>query len=106
MNAPQTLVAPPEEGAGIGAPFTLPAARASELRRAVETVLDPFGIVAPIVHAQFAWWAHPLERAELAMRYAADVLALAIHSAAKLAGQDVPDAVRPQPDDLRFGDAA
>lgn len=106
MNAPQTLVAPPEEGAGIGAPFTLPASRAIELRRAVETVLDPFGIVAPIVHAQFAWWAHPLERAELAMRYAADVLALAIHSAAKLAGQDVPDAVRPQPDDLRFGDPA
>jgi polyhydroxyalkanoate synthase len=106
MNAPETLVAPAEEGAGIGAPFTLPASRARELRRAVETVLDPFGIVAPIVHAQFAWWAHPLERSELAMRYAADVLALAIHSAAKLAGQDVADAVRPQPDDMRFSDPA
>lgn len=106
MNAPQTLIPPPPEGAGIGAPFTLPADRAKDLRRAVETVFDPFGIVAPLLHAQFAWWAHPLELNELATRYAADLLALVIHSAQKLAGQDVADAVQPQADDTRFGDPA
>jgi polyhydroxyalkanoate synthase len=97
MNAPQ-------EGAGIGAHLTLPADRMKDLRRSVETVFDPFGIVAPIVHAQFAWWAHPLELSEMATRYAADLTALGLHAAARLAGQDVPDAVRPQGDDLRFTD--
>ncbi len=106
MNAPQTVADPPQEGVGIGARFTLPADRAKDLRRAFETVFDPFGIVAPIVHAQFAWWAHPLELGELASRYAADLLALGIQSAAKLAGREVADAVQPQPDDTRFGDPA
>jgi polyhydroxyalkanoate synthase len=106
MNAPQTVVDPPQEGVGIGARFTLPADRAKDLRRAFETVFDPFGIVAPIVHAQFAWWAHPLELGELASRYAADLLALGIQSAAKLAGREVADAVQPQPDDTRFSDPA
>jgi polyhydroxyalkanoate synthase subunit PhaC len=106
MNAPQTIASPPQEGEGIGAYLTLPAERAKDLRRAVETAFDPLGIFAPIVHAQFAWWAHPLELTELASRYAADVLALGIHGAAKLAGQEVPDAVQPQPDDTRFTDPA
>ena len=106
MNAPQTVVAPVEEGTGIGAYFTVPASRARRLRRSVEAALDPFGIVAPIVHAQFAWWAHPLELSELALRYGADVLALQIHSAAKLAGREIADAVQPQPDDTRFADPA
>ncbi len=96
MNAP--------EGMGIGERFAAPADLARELRRAVETALDPFGIVAPIVHAQIAWWAHPLELRELATRYSADVLALALHSAAKLAGREVGDAVQPQADDTRFAD--
>jgi polyhydroxyalkanoate synthase len=106
MNAPQTVLAPAPEGAGIGAHLALPADRMKELRRAVETVLDPFGIVAPIVHAQFAWWAHPLELSEMATRYAADLAELAVHAAARLAGHDVPDVVQPQPDDVRFADAA
>ena len=106
MNAPPTVIAPAEEGSGIGAYFTLPASRARRLRRSVEAALDPFGIVAPIVHAQFAWWAHPLELSELALRYGADLLALQIHSAAKLAGREIADAVQPQPDDTRFADPA
>ncbi|HET7197623.1 MAG TPA: hypothetical protein VFI86_03090, partial [Burkholderiales bacterium] len=106
MNAPQTLVPALQEGAGIGAHFALPADRVRELRRAVETVLDPFGIVAPILHAQFAWWAHPLELSEAAMRYAADLAELGVHAAARLAGQQVPDVVQPQPDDTRFADPA
>ena len=104
MNAPQTVIAPASEGAGIGAHLALPADRMKDLRRAVETVLDPFGMVAPIVHAQFAWWAHPLELSEMATRYGADLAELALHAAARLAGRDVPDVVRPQPDDTRFVD--
>jgi polyhydroxyalkanoate synthase len=103
MDAATPVVAPPE-GVGIGARFTAPAARAKELRRALETVFDPFGVLAPIVHAQFAWWAHPLELRELAIRYGADVLALAMQAAARLAGREVADVVRPQPDDARFID--
>ena len=106
MNAPQTVIAPSQEGAGIGAHLALPVDRMKELRRAVETVLDPFGIVAPIVHAQFAWWAHPLELSEAAARYAADLAELAVHAAARIVGQDVPDVVQPQPDDTRFVDPA
>lgn len=106
MNAPPTVVSRREEGVGIGAHFAGPADRAKELRRAVEAALDPFGIVAPIVHAQFAWWAHPLELAELATRYAADLLALQMHTAARLAGSDAADVVQPQPDDTRFADPA
>ncbi|HEX4928424.1 MAG TPA: alpha/beta fold hydrolase [Burkholderiales bacterium] len=102
--AAPTLVAP-AEGVGIGTQFALPVERARELRRAVETVLDPFGVVAPIVHAQFAWWAHPLELGELATRYTADLVALAMQVAAKLAGREVADVVQPQPDDARFRDA-
>lgn len=97
---------PPQEGLGIGAQFTLPAGRIKEMRRAIETVFDPFGMAAPIMHAQFAWWSHPLELSELWSRHAADTLALQLNSASRLAGRDTADAVRPQPDDTRFADPA
>jgi polyhydroxyalkanoate synthase len=94
------------EGAGIGAYLALPADRARDLRRTLEGLLDPLGIFAPIAHAQFAWWAHPLELSELWLRNAADLGALQLHSAARLAGGSAPDVVRPQPDDTRFADPA
>jgi len=106
MNAPQQPAALTPEGAGIGAYLALPGDRAKDLRRAIEGLVDPFGIVAPILHAQFAWWSHPLEFSELWMRAAADLAALQIHSAARLAGRELPDVVRPQPDDSRFADPA
>ena len=104
MNAPLRPVDTPEEGAGIGAPLALAVERAKSLRQSVETAVDPLGMFAPIVHAQLAWLAHPLELSERWMRNAADVAALQMHSAAKLAGRELPDAVRPQPDDQRFAD--
>jgi polyhydroxyalkanoate synthase len=106
MNAPQIPAPVAAEGAGIGARFALPATQASALRQTIESAYDPFGIVAPIVHAQFAWCAHPLEFSELCTRAAADLFALQVHSAARLAGKDAPDVVRPQPDDTRFADPA
>ena len=90
----------------MGASLALPGDRAKDLRRAIEGLVDPFGIVAPILHAQFAWWSHPLEFSELWMRAAADLAALQIHSPARLAGRELPDVVRPQPDDSRFADPA
>ena len=88
----------------IGAHLAEPVERARELRRTVEGVLDPFGIWAPLAHAQFAWWLHPLELAELWVRSAADAAALQAHGAARLAGRELPDLVPPQPDDARFSD--
>jgi len=94
-----------QEGAGIGDQFLVSAERMKEARRTIESLLDPFGIVSPMVHAQFAWWLHPQELAEMAMRFAGDLAALQVHSLAKLAGRgDAPDIVQPQPDDLRFSD--
>ena len=94
------------EGVGIGARFASPAEGMRDMRRAMETVFDPFGMASPIMHAQFAWWSHPLELSELWTRYAADTLALEINSAARVAGRNTPDAVKPQPDDTRFSDPA
>jgi polyhydroxyalkanoate synthase subunit PhaC len=88
----------------IGAHLVEPVERARDLRRTVEGLLDPFGIWAPLVHAQYAWWSHPMELAELLVRGAADAAALQAHSAARLAGRELPDLVPPQPDDVRFAD--
>ncbi len=92
------------EGAGSGAAFALFAERLKDARQGIEALVDPFGIVSPFVQAHVAWGLHPMEFAELAMRYAADLGALQLNVGAKLAGREVPDAVRPQPDDQRFSD--
>ena len=93
-----------EEGAGIGARLSLPAERLKALRHDIEGLADPFGIVAPLAHAQFAWALHPLELWELSSRFAADLLALQMHTAAKLLRREVADAVEPQANDTRFSD--
>jgi polyhydroxyalkanoate synthase len=100
----QTIPFRPLEGAGIGAAFDVSAQRLKEMRRSAESLVDPLGMVAPIVHAQHAWWLHPLEFWELATRFGADLLTLQLHTAAKLAGRELPDVVEPQPDDGRFAD--
>ncbi len=92
------------EGADIGAALWHPAERLKEMRRGVESLVDPFGMVAPIAHAHFAWWLHPLELAELATRYGGDLAALQLHLMTKLFGTETPDAVQPQPGDERFAD--
>jgi len=72
----------------------------------IQDLLDPFGIVAPIVHAQCAWWSHPAEFADRWMRTLAELYALELHSAQRLAGQKLPDLVTTQADDTRFSDPA
>jgi polyhydroxyalkanoate synthase len=76
------------------------------MRQNAESLLDPFGIFAPISHAYFAWLLHPLELTEAAARVAAELASLELHTVARLAGQDAPDVVVPQPDDKRFADPA
>ena len=71
-----------------------------------QELLDPFGIVAPIVHAQLAWWSHPNEYAELWLRTLAELYALELHSAQRLAGEKLPDLIPTQADDTRFSDPA
>ncbi len=71
-----------------------------------ESMLDPLGIVAPMTHAWFAWLLHPLELAEASASAASELMSLQLHTVAKLAGQDAPDVVVPQPDDQRFADPA
>ncbi len=104
MNAPAVPAPLAQEGAGIGAYLALPADRAKEFARSIERVLDPFGIVAPMVHAQYAWLAHPQELADLFIRTSADMIALQMHTVAKAANRELDDIVRPQPDDTRFAD--
>jgi polyhydroxyalkanoate synthase len=62
------------------------------------------GVVAPILHAQFAWWTHPAELSALAARTAAELGALQLHAVERMMGQKVPDLVGAQPDDARFAD--
>ncbi len=74
------------------------------MHRGMESMFDPFGIIAPLAHAQLAWWMHPQELGENAMKVAADFAQLQLHTLARLAGRQVPDFVVPQPDDQRFAD--
>ncbi len=88
----------------LGTLFTISAGRLKALRENVESLFDPLGIVAPLMHAQFAWMVHPQEFAERWLRNAGDLIALQLHTAAKLAGHKTGDLVEPQPDDRRFAD--
>jgi polyhydroxyalkanoate synthase len=71
---------------------------------ASEALFDPFGMLAPISHAHLVWMLHPIELFDLIGRNAADLMALQLHSAVRLAGKPGPDLVVPQADDTRFAD--
>ena len=62
----------------------------------VESMLDPIGIVGPLMHAQLAWWMHPQELGENLLRLSTELASLQLHTFARLAGRDVPDVVVPQ----------
>jgi polyhydroxyalkanoate synthase len=94
----------PQSAQQLGTLFAMSAERVKALRENAEALVDPLGIVAPIVHAQFAWMVHPQEVAERWFRHAGDLLALQLHTVAKLAGYQTGDLIEPQPDDKRFAD--
>ncbi|WP_231912961.1 PHA/PHB synthase family protein [Sterolibacterium denitrificans] len=71
---------------------------------AVESRIDPIGMMAPLVHAQMAWWLHPQELAESLSRFSTDVLTLQWHTWQRALGMQAEDVVRPHADDQRFSD--
>ncbi len=75
-----------------------------KLHENAESLFDPFGLFAPMMHAQFAWMLHPVELSELWSHFSVDLMALQLHTVAKLAGRPHPDLVQPQADDTRFAD--
>lgn len=94
----------PDSAEAVAQAITVSAQRLRALRENADAVLDPLGMLAPLVHAQSAWMLHPQESAELWTRFAGDLLALQLHTAAKLLGRQSADLVRPHGDDLRFSD--
>ncbi len=104
MDTPHITPTGGTEGADIGAAFSLPVERLKEFQKSLETQVDPFGMVAPLAHANSAWWLHPVELAELWTRSATDLAVLQLHSMARLAGHNGSDVVHPQSGDQRFDD--
>ena len=73
---------------------------------AVEHRIDPIGMMAPLLHAQMAWWLHPQELAESVSHFSTDLLSLQWHSWQRLLGVQAEDIVQPHADDQRFSDPA
>ncbi|HVB47318.1 MAG TPA: alpha/beta fold hydrolase [Burkholderiales bacterium] len=94
----------PESAEAVGHALTQSAHRLRALRENADAVLDPLGMLAPIVHAHTAWMLHPQELAELWSRFAGELLALQLHTASKLLGRNTADLVQQHGDDLRFTD--
>ncbi len=75
-----------------------------EYHRLLEGSWDPLGMMAPIIHAQLAWVAHPQELVERSVRLSSDLWRLQWHTLARVMGQVSEDPVKPNPDDNRFAD--
>ena len=70
----------------------------------VESRIDPVGMFTPIVHAQLAWWLHPVEMSEALSHFANDALTLSWHSWQRALGVALEPVVKPHEDDQRFKD--
>src|SRR3990170_2977809 len=80
------------------AAFQAASNRLRALHDSIEASVDPIGIIAPMVHANFAWLLHPQELGELWSRFGADLFALQMHTLAKLQKREDKYLVVPQPD--------
>ena len=65
---------------------------------------DPFGVAAPLLHAQLAWLMHPQELSERMASLTTDLWQLRWHSFHRSVGLPSPDPVQPHADDPRFAD--
>jgi polyhydroxyalkanoate synthase len=74
------------------------------MREAVQSSLDPLGMVMPLLDAQRAWLTHPQELAETAAGFFARMLELQQYSWQRMLGLPGEDVERPHPDDTRFSD--
>ncbi|TVO52293.1 alpha/beta fold hydrolase [Denitromonas halophila] len=69
-----------------------------------ESMVDPMGVFAPLVHAQLGWWSHPQELAESMVGFSGHLWALQWHSLRRMIGAPSVDPVRPHEGDTRFDD--
>jgi polyhydroxyalkanoate synthase len=74
------------------------------VNEAVESNVDPMGIVMPMLHSQLAWLMHPQELAEAMAQFSSRMMELNAHSWYRSMGVHVPDVEKPNPDDVRFAD--
>jgi len=84
--------------------FLPPASSYRHMRERITAALDPMGVLAPLLHAQAAWWLHPQELVEEMIGFSRDAMALSAHSARRVMGLPSQGPVTPQPDDTRFSD--
>ena len=71
---------------------------------AVESNVDPMGVITPMLHSQLAWLMHPQEMAEAAAEFSSRMMALNTHSWYRALGLHSADVEKPPPDDVRFSD--
>ena len=69
-----------------------------------ESMIDPMGLYAPLIHAQLAWLSHPQELSEALVGFSGGLWALQWHSYRRMIGAPSIDPVRPHDDDTRFRD--
>ena len=107
MHVHGAASASPTRGGGIAA--RVPDTRAlyrdfTHFHDGVVAAVDPFGVTAPILHAQLAWLLHPQALAERLVRLSSDLVQLQWHTLRRGAGLPSPDPVQPHADDPRFAD--
>lgn len=74
------------------------------VHEAVESNVDPMGVLMPMLHSQLAWLMHPQELAEAMADFSSRMLGLNAHSWYRAMGLASPDVEKPHPDDVRFSD--
>jgi polyhydroxyalkanoate synthase len=74
------------------------------VNEAVESNVDPMGVMMPMLHSQLAWLMHPQELAEAMGEFSSRMMALNAHSWYRALGLQSSDVEKPNPDDVRFAD--
>ena len=74
------------------------------INQAVETNMDPMGMLTPLLHAQLAWFSHPQELGEDVAEFSARLWELQAHSWSRAMGFPSKDVESPHADDTRFTD--
>ncbi len=74
------------------------------LKHGLAARADPFGVAAPLLHAQLAWLMHPQELSERMASLTTDLWQLQWHSFHRTLGLPRADPVQPHADDPRFAD--
>lgn len=74
------------------------------LSKAFDAAIDPIGVAMPLVHAQLAWMAHPVEFSQAMMHVADQSWRLQTHAARRMLGLASADPLTPHGDDTRFAD--